>query len=417
MKNVLKYFIFSLMLVLGACSSDSESDLGSITKDPNAEDEQVIELKNMLCASENGWKLTYEGEQFFFQFRADGTVLSDSELLHKETNSLYSVRLKNGMLYMKVSGGGHLSYSKYGMNDLKLFISGYSEDKIEAKGYSDGETMTFIPAIAGELSAIQAEKATTVALTETGLLQGVVRDNNDRFVSHYSIDLKENSVRFDYIENGKVIHKLESIAVDGTELKWENSVVLTGGKSIAGVTFNATNNSLDIVGENIENLKLTTNKDVVSYFDNRARQFQFSKNANVGAAHEDLWNETAWKYLKTLEINCTDAKRPLVAILQKDLGAGIDGFIFYYSGVTGGEPIVKGENDRVYFSNIQGGAMPFGGPANRLEEANNVELKTLLAAWFHADGWYLVKDVEGSTEYLYFISPTTEHWIKAKKTK
>lgn len=415
MKRILNFFLFTLLFVLGSCSDSNDTELGSITKDPNADNEQVIALRNILCSADNGWKMTLNGEDFYFQFRADGTVLSDSEYLYSESTSLYSVRLKNGLLYMKISGG-HLAYMDENLSTTKLYISDYTDNKIESKGYNNGIDMEMSLLNDGEFEAMQAAKAPKVALNETGLLYGVIRDANNKFVSHYALDIVENKAKFDFIADGVVKHETRDLTINGELLSLSANVVL-GSQTISGIEYVSDDATLVIKGTNVDGLKLTTNTGAVSYFDNRNRQFQFCKKTNTGAAHATLWEETNWEYLKTFEINCTDARKPLVAILQKGADdADLDGFIFYYSGVTGAEAIVKDEVDRIYLSNDQGPLMPFGGNAVRMEDAKE-GLKEILGAWFHQDGWYLVTETDGSTEYLYFISPTTEYWIKAKKTK
>lgn len=419
MKHIIYYFIFSLLFVLSSCAADEDTELSSQTKAPGTgvggteEDAaKVAELENILCASPGGWVMSYEGEDFYFQFREDGTVDSDSKLLYSMSTSIYRAKTRNGQLSLNISDGGHLAYLSEALRETTFVISAFTSTKVTCVGANKGKDMSLTPIAEGVVEGVQQSKAMLVAMQTKNLLFGVIRDSNDKFKAHYVLDHENRKVRFVYLDNRLAKNMELDMTIEGTQFNWADFTL--DGATIDGIEYNGATNSITLTGSSVNGFKLTPNHETLAYFDNRERQFQFSKTKNIGDAKDDLFEQTTWEYLAVVEINCTQGKRPLVAVITP---AGGEGYIFYDVCASDGDPIVKDEKDRVYFINPSGGSMPFGGNPQRLKEANESKMNKILAAWFHQDGLYLIKEVDNGTDYLYFISPTTENWFKAKKTR
>jgi hypothetical protein len=59
----------------------------------------------------------------------------------------------------------------------------------------------------------------------------------------------------------------------------------------------------------------------------------------------------------------------------------------------------------------------FGGTTEQFEEAKTA-LGKVFAAYFHPDGFYVVKEEEESGDiYYYLLSTTTDSWFKVKQSK
>lgn len=415
MKKII-YLCCVWTLMLQGCSSDDSSTLSSQTKEledagAGMVNPDMAPCKKILCEATGGWKMEYEpvdGDTytFYFRFQENGLVETDSDIPEAAIFTIFDFEPNAEQLNLKLQGGGHLRLLGEEKMEEVLKVSSFSATQITCVGAKHGRTMNLTPAGATEIKEMQNQKKALVALMNQGLLRGTMREGG-KLVAHYTLDHRKEKVMFTYFEGRSLKHKEVQLQMAGGSFSWEE--VAMGAYKVSGMTYNETTNQVQINGTAVQNLVLATNAGVVAYFDNRGRQFQLSKTNGVGDAKDELFDETAWSFLKTIEINCTMGKRPLVACLEQ-------GYIFYDVSANDNDPLTKDAPDVVYFQNLTGGVPLYGATPAHKTEANQ-KLSKFIDAWFHLDGLILVQVDEASEGYLYFLSPTTDSWFKVKKTK
>lgn len=411
------YIFCVLAAMLQGCSKDDNLQLESRTKElEEAEtggNPRALECKKALVAATDGWKMVYQplqgGESytFFFRFQNDGLVETESDFPEKSIYALFELGGNTEKLTLQLKGGaGHLRFLPQNVFEEEMVVKEVTADKITGVGAAHGFTMTLVKASAGEIAAVTAQKKLYVALQDKNLIRGTVR-NGAQFVAHYIVNPKDATVNFTFIKDGLVRHESRVLASSANAFSWD-AVALENGVTLTGLEVASASNAITLKGAAASSLVLTNNSSVVSEFDNRNRQYQISAKYGIGAAKADLWSETGWSKLELIELNFQWGTRPLVAILN-------GGFLFYDVVGVDNAPL-KGEKDKVIFENANGRPL-FGGTTEQFEEAKTA-LGKVFAAYFHPDGFYVVKEEEESGDiYYYLLSTTTDSWFKVKQSK
>lgn len=410
------YIFCVLAAMMQGCSEDSNMQLESRTKEVEETETggnpKAQECKKALVAATDGWKMVYQPTQggtsytFYFRFQNDGLVETESDFPERALFALFEFGGNAEKLTLQLKGGaGHLRFLPKELFESELVVNSIAADKISCVGSTYGFTMNMVKASAGEIAAVTEQKKMYVALQEKGLLRGTVR-NNDLFIAHYIINQKSGSVDFTFIKGGLVKHESRTLTSAAGAFSW-TEVALDNGVTLTGLELSGSN-TIALKGAAASSLTLASNSSVVSEFDNRNRQYQFSAKYGIGAAKADIWAETNWEKLNIIELNFQWGTRPLVAILN-------GGYLFYDVVGTDNAPL-KGDNDKVIFENANGRPL-FGGTAEQFEEAKTAMSK-IFSAYFHPDGFYVAKEVDGNGDiYYYLLSTTTDSWFKVKQTK
>ncbi|WP_321332505.1 hypothetical protein [uncultured Bacteroides sp.] len=404
----LTYVLITLCLALYSCG------MTDVWKDwesegiPNPDRLKPSEVKSALCASD-GWKLNYKGHDFYFQFSEDGTVAANSDytILDETVYTTYRFNSEgDNLVLLTIEGGGHLSSLGDDDSEDTYLVSAVSDSKITCKGKKNGDEMDLVAVSAAEIKSQIESKSLLLSMKNNGFLNGVIRDANDRFVAHYAISTSDNMIRFITLENRLAIHQESSLNIDGGTFTF--SGITLEGQSVSKLTYNSRGDGFAAL-EGVDGLTVTSNKDVVDYFNGTSyKTYKISKNNNLGDAKDELFDELGWSSLGDVEIS-DRTKRPLVFC-----PSGADSFWYlFFDSMKDNDPLIKGELDRVYFTRSDG-YMPYGGDLKSISEAN-IHLAKFLAAWFDEDGLYLVRESDGSTDYIYFLSPTTDSWFKIQK--
>lgn len=402
----LNYVLLTLCLALYSCGMtdvwkdwENEGTMSSERLKPS-------ELKTILCAAD-GWKLSYKGTDFYFQFDEGGLALSDTDdsILEDKVESDFHLDYDGEkIVLLTLDNSGALKYLPEG-SEKTLAVTAYSDQKIMAKGRDGGLDMNLTPVTTAEMQrvAIAKNKALFLQRLKTDFNHGVIRDANGKFIAHYALSGEEyDRINISVLENRELKHYQSTSALTVND---ENGIitfdaVAMNGASTTQIIYNF------VSGKMITNsqLKVETNNDPVTFFrSSDFKTYKISKNSNLGDAKEEIWQELGWKAISDIELSDRDV-RPLVLCPGSENAVH---YIFFDANLT-----TATEKDVIYFHK-SGGYMPFGG-ADRVAEAEQ-KLSRFLAAWFHEDGLYMVKETSGGTSYLYFLSLTTDNWIKAQK--
>lgn len=397
----LTYILFVLCLGLYSCGMTDVwkewDDQGIMSADRL----RPSELKKVLIAAD-GWKMTYKGVVFYYEFDAEGIVVSnaDETILKDKVESDYTLSFKGeDILLLTIEDFGALKYLSDGL-EKTFVITAFSAQAITATGKDGGEPMNLTPATAGEIKANEDLKAVELFMKDNG----VIRDADDKFLAHYAIfgDVDDKKIKISVLENRVLKHYDRDLTVNigATDATLSFDAVTVHGKNISQIVFTISNKNMSVGS----GLKVGINKDVVSYYTGGSYEtHKLNGHNNIGDAKEEIWQELGWKAVGDLEINNRDV-RPLV------LCPGPENAVWYT--FFDANLRTSDEIDRIYF-NRSAGYMPFGGDDRVAEVEEN--LSKFLSAWFDADGLYMVRETNGNDSYLYFLSPTSDNWVKAKK--
>lgn len=373
------------------------------------------EVKNVLYAAD-GWKLNYRGHDFYFQFFEDGTVIANSDTSIEEATTYTTYHFDsrgNDLVALTIEGGGHLSTLTDGSEDTYL-ISDIAENKITCTGEKNGVAMNLSAVTATEIDDQMKAKANLLLLLnmkKKGFMNGVVRNIDGTFVAHYTISSKESKIRFITIENRLATHQEADLTINGSVFSF--SGITVNGQSLTKLTYSNTGEGSAKL-EGTFGLKVTSNKDVVNFFiSNSYQTCEISVKENKGDANDALWQELSWANIQKIEFSRRGG-RPLVVCLT----GGYGGYIFYWAGEGGSDGpsavvFTKDEVDRIYVPKYKTEAL-YGASADALN-ATDQTLEQFLATWFSEEGLYMVQEEVGSKSYIYFLSPTTDCWIKVEK--
>lgn len=409
----LTYILFVLCLTLYSCG------MTDVWKDwenegvMSADRLKPSEVKKVLCAAD-GWKMTYKGIDFYFEFNEGGYVISDTDksILENKVESDYLMDF-NGekAVLLTLTNAGALKYLPEG-SEKTFVITAYTDQKITAKGKDGGEAMILTKVTTADIkkndeekrvAVIAKNKALFLERIKTELYNGVIRDANGKLIGHYAISGENNDqIKISVLENRILTHhqRALTIVVDELDGVFHFDAVTLNGQSTTQILYNFA----DLTMSTDSKLIVGSNKEAVGFFTGSSFKTHFiSKNNNKGDAKEELWAELGWKSIGDVELSDRDV-RPLVFCPGSEDAIW---YTFFDANWT-----VKSELDRIYFSK-SAGYMPLGG-ANRVQEVEQ-KLSKFFAAWFHADGLYVIQETQGGTSYVYFLSPTTDNWFKVQK--
>ena len=112
-------------------SSETEYTMTAVTESEllSAMDNKWA-VKNTLTASA-GWKFTYEGSDFYFQFSKDGNVTCNSNMPKAATSTTYSFSGSSEDMILTIVGGGHLSYLSEDVYEDSFKVKSHNASQID----------------------------------------------------------------------------------------------------------------------------------------------------------------------------------------------------------------------------------------------------------------------------------------------
>ena len=367
------------------------------------------EVKSLLCEAE-GWRMTYKGVDFYFEFSKDDKVVSntDETILENEVESTYRLDYEGEkVVTVKLDNNGAFKYLQDGGINT-LYITSYSANQMKGNDGTDTEfTLQLISAedlannlVAKHAAIVARNKAQFMERLKTELNYGILKGADNKFVAHYRF-LQEgslNQIRISVLSNRVLTHSTYSVTIDMDD---EKATVNLGFSSLKGY-------SVSKLYYKFVNGAFTTDTDVkiiardmtsINYYKNDLKTLQI--NAWTGSdihgdAKQELWQELNAYAARGVEVN-DRSQRPL---------------IFCGSNYTSYDANYTLQDDVITFHNT---TPPYSvvGWESKHEEVQRTVPK-FLNAYYHADGFYLVYEVTDKTR-LYFLSPTTDNWFMADK--
>lgn len=180
------------------------------------------EVKELLCTA-GGWKMTYEGVTFYFQFAEGGAVTSDSDesLLKNAVETEYSLDFQGEkIVLLTLQNGGMLQYLEENQENTYI-ITGYSDSQITATGQVTGKSLILNSVTSTDmqqakerkrLAIIAYNKAQSMEILKTKLSNGLIRKSaTNQFVAHYAMSCDDNNswkIKISYLD-GKVLKHTE----------------------------------------------------------------------------------------------------------------------------------------------------------------------------------------------------------------
>lgn len=159
MKNIAKTLMMSACLALAGCGlSDPWEDWADEGQLP-ADRMMPSEVKETLCSAE-GWKMTYQGVDFYYSFAEDGTATCSSNMFLEPEYAAYHFNWDDhSSVFLTVEGGGHLSsLAENGIGDT-FVITSYSAQQLVCHGETSEEPeLTFTSVSSDDMANMEAEK-------------------------------------------------------------------------------------------------------------------------------------------------------------------------------------------------------------------------------------------------------------------
>lgn len=400
-------------------SSETEYTMTAVTESElvSAMDNKWA-VKNTLTASD-GWKFTYEGSDFYFQFSEDGNVTCNSNMPKAATSTTYSFSGSIEDMILTIVGGGHLSYLSEDVYEDSFKVKSHTASQIELTGVSTGAEIVMTAVTDQDIADLEIEKGAIFKIIEIEMYNGVIRSSDDKFLAHYALDTQTgNSIRFDILANRVLTHETVGITIDQNANVTFETPVTVAGESITGISFDIDAKTGTLNG--VSGLKLTSNAGMANWVgsngDNGFRTYVIIPRDGRGDLPDELMEElnaASQQGWYKWEISDRDRRPWICSPSDGNDNKYYTGF--YGSTENSASDIVTDEIDRIKFSNMTGG-MPLGGDTKNIAIVQGLFPK-FLDAVFHEDGLYVILEGEKNVDnsQLYLISPTTDKWFKADR--
>ena len=359
------------------------------------------EVKKLLCSAD-GWKMNYEGVDFYFQFDENGNVITNTneKILRPEIEAQYHLDFKGEQtVLLTLAGNTSLQYLKENQESTFL-ISNYADNAITAQGQAHGLAMNLSPVTSADLAANREAKAAVLHRVEAleRISCGAIRKQGGDILAYYTLSSDNDN-------NWSI--QLTDI-VDGKVTRTNHALTLNVEDNRLGVV---TAPELEIQGHALESITYDYDGATQPVIGNADLAFDFNAGASWVDAYMGNWNT----HIIDAKASCLDLSLMPESQLEMDNrsprnlvicpGSISDTdkwhYVFFELNAS-----ANGSNSCVVFKNTAINT-PFGGYGNDVNLAKE-QFKPLLDLLFCESGlWAWEKD--GST---YFIQPTGNGWFK-----
>lgn len=405
----LTYILLTLCLTLYSCGMtdvwkewENEGNMGPDRLKPS-------EVRKTLCAVD-GWKTSYKGHICYFQFDANGVVTTntDKTILEDKVEGEYYLDFE-GEKIVTLTMSGALKNLPDNLEET-FIVTLNSDREIVMTGETGALKLNFVSVTTAELKMNETEKEGALALKKKReeLVRngsGLFRNDEGKFVVHYAVSAGndgEGTIRISRL-NGKVLeHKDVAMTLDmGDDMATctLNESTTIGGKLLQHLYYNFTTHKMTSDCAWV----LDENKDIIDFYGGSSwKTCKITNYYRHGDAKPELWEELAWNGVGDIEL---DSRPDRCLVFCPGPSPSVIHYILYPNNWK-----VKEQADRIYFTRGQP-TQPFG--KHDSEDISRVEtnLSKFLTAFFDEDGFYMFKDRNGSTNYYYFLSPTSDNWF------
>lgn len=221
MKKIRYTLLASCLFALCGCGT---TDVWKDWEDQGTMNEETrlrpSEVKKLLCAAD-GWKLSYEGVDFYLQFDENGNVITNTneKILRPELEAQYHLDFKGEQtVLLTLAGNTSLQYLKNNQESTFL-ISSYASDLIAATGQAHGLTMNLSPVTTADLAANRETKAAILHRVEAleNISCGAIREKGGDILAYYTLSSDNDnnwSMQLTDIADGKVVHTNHALVLN-----------------------------------------------------------------------------------------------------------------------------------------------------------------------------------------------------------
>lgn len=281
MKKIRYTLLASCLFALCGCGT---TDVWKDWEDQGTMNEETrlrpSEVKKLLCAAD-GWKLSYEGVDFYLQFDENGNVITNTneKILRPELEAQYHLDFKGEQtVLLTLAGNTSLQYLKNNQESTFL-ISSYASDLIAATGQAHGLTMNLSPVTTADLAANRETKAAILHRVEAleNISCGAIREKGGDILAYYTLSSDNDnnwSMQLTDIADGKVVHT-------------NHALVLNVEDDRLGVV---TAPGLDIKGHALKSITYDYDGATQPVIGNASLVFDFNAGASWTDAYMGNWN-------------------------------------------------------------------------------------------------------------------------------
>lgn len=404
MRKFHNLLIVSSLLISALLTSCITSEVWKKWEDEGTFSENRLrpsEVKNLLTTTEV-WKMTYEGADFYFTFKEDGTVTTytDEKILRDKIATEYHLDYEGEkIVLLKVIGSGSLQYLKKNQEDTYV-ITAYSKDQIVATGKNNSQPMVLTPTTSEALNSALSQKSAMmeqikkIDASAHGAIS-VAGSDYPAAVYNLSSDIDNNwSMKLITVDNGAVITQEFPLALD-----------ITGSKA------QFTTPGITIGTETMKSLTLDLNAPSTRVFDNEKITFS----PNIGQAFINFHKSSAYKThkidrdvihpafadLEEAQIEFDDrTPRNIVLCPSREFD---ERWWYIFVNITAsthsnyGSVVLKEESS----------SLPFGGYGNDIANSKKY-LKPFYDFFFAPEGFCVLKD---DTSY-FLVNPLSGAWMR-----
>ena len=403
------YIILTLCLALSSCGmtdvwKDWENE-GTMSEDRL----RPSEVKALLCSGD-GWKMTYEGTTFYFQFTTGGNVTSDSDetmFLQEpvETNYYLDFQGERAVL-LTIVGNGMLQYLSENAESTWV-ITEYSATQITAHGQEYGLDVTLTPATSADLEQAQEAKRQAriayymeraVEELKTTYVKGLFRNASGELLGYYTLTCDDNeqwtatvtAMQNRTLSSAKEYSMTLSSDEEKTSLTFDESITLEGIR-IDALQYGYDDGTLGTSAESVR---------IGSYTDKRNNYI------SGWVTHQLDWNYicAAFSSIPSVQIELDDRSPRNVVVCPGSSSDGQWHYVFFEISTQ-----MDDTSDLIYLTNTKTD-LPFGGYGNDVALVQGI-YQPILDLCFSEGGVYMYEDTDG---YVYVIDPVSGNWIRMR---
>lgn len=354
MKNKFIKLIATLILCVSFSCSDNETELLFADVPSQRVDAKITEVKQLLLASQEGWKITYftddtslGGFTYIFRFSEDGTVEMDSDFGNSKgtvTTSLWSVDF-GATVKLNFTTNNKIHELSDAVNTPDAEFSGQGfRGSFEFLFYgTEGDNLLF--QAARDNTPVLFEKATQQDWDNLSkndeiieLLNGelfytinnvrqVFEYNSDRrFATNRNEQITNTNFGIGFSPNGIIV----SPAIIDDSGVFHNNFTINDAKS----AFVSTKGNFEIA---IVNLPFNINQIwQISIAENEVSELFASTFADVTAENTSVWNETLWQNLFFGNVSLSNSPGSGILFYSfTDVDSGEGFFVQYFLSFSG----------------------------------------------------------------------------------
>ena len=380
------------------------------------EDKLINNFESVLNTTWYGWKLSgvTTGQQectVYFIFNTDErTVQTISTVAGVKNSAEYAVAVNGEKQVVINLAGTDLEL----LGDESLVILEAVEGTISCKGAATSVVYTMTNASEDEMDEIDPSDILS-KMNKHSMLSGVIRDDAGDFFAHYHVNGATHTLQVTYLEDGICKYAESKFESTATAVNLTNKIQI---KSVEILSITYASSKYSLTGSGVSRYQLASNANAGTYVKDGRHEFKLFKDGNRGVEAESTLMEemNAWGIFTQLELNCGGfaAGQGIVASLVICGDFTSFGLGRTYEFLVPKDGYLKEtEPDRFYFEYLR---LYYGDEGKAVYETAKEKLPSVFAAWYHAEGLYLVLDEKGGETYLYLLCPATGKWFKFVQT-